>query len=216
MSRAQPLSDRPRRVQSKVYSKGKIERFFRTVRQQFLAPLPPEDLTSLDAINRKLRVWIEGEYHRTPHRGLGDGHTPLERWAQRADRVRPLPPGIDLPRLCLPRHQRRVSKDRVVHLHGRQYEVEARLAGRRVTVIEDPDAPPARPLEVECDGEPAGRAVLLNPYANARRRARKRRPERQPREQAASRGPPPPPPPPPRPPPSPPPPPPPQACRCAS
>ena len=161
--------------------KGKIERFFRTVRQQFLADLAPRHLASLEALNRALRRWIEGEYHHAPHGGLGEGHTPLDRWAQRGERLRPVPPDLDLVRLCMPTHQRQVSNDRIVRLNGRLYEVDARLVGRGVVLFEDPDAPPERPLEVECDGEPAGQAVPLDPLANARRqsarRPRKARPE---------------------------------------
>ena len=61
--------------------KGKIERFFKTLRAQLLTRLSGEDSASLTALNRRLGAWIEGEYHHTPHRGL-DGATPLEQWAQ--------------------------------------------------------------------------------------------------------------------------------------
>ena len=63
--------------------KGKIERFFKTLRAQLLTRLAPEDTASLTALNRRLAAWIEGEYHMSPHRGL-DGRTPLEQWAQSA------------------------------------------------------------------------------------------------------------------------------------
>lgn len=154
--------------------KGKIERFFRTVRQQFLASLGPRHLTSLEVLNRALRRWIEGEYHHAPHRGLGAGHTPLDRWALRGERLRPLPPDLDLVRLCMPTHQRKVSNDRIVRLKGRLYEVNAGLAGRVVTLFEDPDAPPERPLTVEWNGQPAGQAVLLDALTNSRRQSVRR------------------------------------------
>src|SRR5437773_1523393 len=50
--------------------KGKIERFFRTVRMQLLPVLGEADLQSLDVLNRRLWSWIEGEYHQAPHKGL--------------------------------------------------------------------------------------------------------------------------------------------------
>src|SRR5438309_10474324 len=49
--------------------KGKQERFFRTVRMQLLPTLGEDDFTNLDALNRRLWAWIEGEYHRRPQRG---------------------------------------------------------------------------------------------------------------------------------------------------
>ena len=63
---------RPYRPQGK----GKIERWFQSVRGQLLTRLTAHDTASLDALNRRLVAWIEGEYHHTPHRGL-DGVTPL-------------------------------------------------------------------------------------------------------------------------------------------
>lgn len=77
--------------------KGKMERWFRTVRLQLLPTLQPEDKKSLDAINRRLWAWVEGEYHRNPHRGL-EGETPADRWASHSEDVR-LPPDelLELP-----------------------------------------------------------------------------------------------------------------------
>ena len=57
-----------------------IERFFRTVRDQLLAFLTPDDGASLDALNGRLGAYLEGEYHRAPHSGL-HGSTPHEQWA---------------------------------------------------------------------------------------------------------------------------------------
>ena len=44
--------------------KGKQERWFRTLRAQFLTRLVEEDTSSLEALNRRLWAWVEGEYHR--------------------------------------------------------------------------------------------------------------------------------------------------------
>ena len=43
--------------------KGKIERFFRTLRAAWLSHLGDEDTKSLEALNRSLWAWVEGEYH---------------------------------------------------------------------------------------------------------------------------------------------------------
>ena len=159
----------PRRPQGR----GKIERFFRTVRSQFLSRLDSQDLTSLALLNSRFWAWVEGEYHCTPHAGLEPHTTPLDRWAQTCQRVRLPDPQMDLLRLFRPRHQRRVSKHRIVRFENRQYEVGAALAGRIVTLLIDPHAPPGRPIEVECEDKPAGHARLVDPHANARRRPRR-------------------------------------------
>jgi transposase InsO family protein len=91
---------RPYRPQGK----GKIERWFKTVRAQLLTRLANDDTGSLVALNRRLWAWVEGEYHQTPHRGI-DGQTPLERWAQTAEQVRfPEPTLDDRPRFRLRGH----------------------------------------------------------------------------------------------------------------
>ena len=151
--------------------KGKIERWLRTVRMQFLPTLTRADLGSLDALNAKLHAWIEGEYHRNPHQGLG-GRTPLDQWALCAAEVRHVDPGMDLADLFLLEIRRKVRKDRTVHFQTRVYEVEAWLIGEFVLLRYDPAAPPSRPLLVVHQGKGAGIATLVDIHANARIRRR--------------------------------------------
>jgi len=145
--------------------KGKIERFFRTLRASLLTRLTAEDTQSLDALNRRLWAYIEAEYHQSPHRGL-DGKTPLEHWAQVGGQVRF--PDAALDDLFLAETKRRVNNDRTVSLHGRVYEVDAVLVGETVLLRYDPAAPPTRPLDVWHDGKPAGEATILDAYANTK------------------------------------------------
>ena len=147
--------------------KGKAERYVRTVRQRFLPGLETADTAGLDILNRRLAAWVEGEYHHTPHRGL-DSMTPADAWAAKAAVVRPAGGGADLDGLFLDEAARRVSKDRVVSLRSRLYEVEAGLAGRKVTLRFDPAAPPARPILVETEDGYAGQAWPLDLSTNAR------------------------------------------------
>ena len=156
--------------------KGKIERFFRTLRAAWLAHLGAEATESLDTLNRTVWAWVEGEYHQSPHRGLG-GRTPLDQWALAGANVRYPDPTTDLDDLFLFEVKRRVMKDRTVSLHGRLYEADAVLVGQTVTLRYDPDAPPSRPLEVVHDGKPAGLATRLDAYANTA--VKRDRPSRQ-------------------------------------
>ena len=145
--------------------KGKIERFFRTLRAGWLGRVEAAERETLETLNRSLWAWIEGEYHNTPHRGL-DGRTPLERWALASAAVRYPDATLDLDDIFLFEARRVVHKDRTVSLDGRLYEVDALLVGQRVVLRYDPDAPPSRPLEVVHDGKPAGQATRLDAYAN--------------------------------------------------
>jgi transposase InsO family protein len=144
--------------------RGKIERFFRTVRMQFLPLLSPEDTASLEALNRRLWAFIEGEYHHRPHKGLG-GETPLDRWAQVCDEVRLPEPGLDLAELFLFEEKRKVARDRTVSLRGALYEVDAILVGQTVTLRFDPTRP-ERKVEVWHVGRKVGAAKPVDAYAN--------------------------------------------------
>lgn len=145
-------------------SKGKIERFFRTCRAQLLTRLTGEDTASLEALNRRLTAWIEGEYHQSPHRGI-DNETPADRWARVADGVRYPDVQMDLDDLFLFEEQRKVQSDRTVSLHGHLFEVDATLIGEKVTLRYDPSRPSA-PVQVVHDGRVIEKAREVDVYAN--------------------------------------------------
>jgi putative transposase len=145
--------------------KGKIERFFRTVRAALIGPLSTTDTDSLEALNRRLWAWVEAEYHHSPHRGL-DGQTPLDRWAMSAQHVRLPKADLDLDALFLFEAKRRVHNDRTVSLNGTLFEVDAALVGHTVTLRYDPSVAAARGIEVWHDHRFIGRATVLDAYAN--------------------------------------------------
>ena len=158
---------RPTRRHSAVWSKGKCERYTGTVRQRFLPCLGAGDTDSLEALNRRLAAWVEGDCHHTPHRGI-EGMTPADAWAAKALDIRPVDGGVDLDDLFLEEAVRKVSKDRVVSLRNRLYEVDAGLVGRKVTLRFDPAAPPGRPILVRTGDGDGGQAWPLDLNANAR------------------------------------------------
>jgi putative transposase len=145
--------------------KGKIERWFRTVRAQFLSRLTSADTASLETLNRKLWSWVEAEYHHSPHRGL-DEQTPLDRWAMSAEQVRLPEAHTDLDALFLFEAKRRVQRDRTVSLNGTLFEADAALIGETVTLRYDPGAPPSRGVELWHAGRFVARLAPLDAYAN--------------------------------------------------
>jgi transposase InsO family protein len=145
-------------------AKGKQERWFRTARMQLLPTLTAADLASLEALNRRLWAWVEGEYHRSPHHGLG-GMTPLDRWAMAAQEIRLVGPDCDLDELFLFEQKRVVQKDRTVSLHGVVYEVDASLVSETVTLRYDPSRP-GGPVDVYCKGRKIEQAKRIDLYAN--------------------------------------------------
>lgn len=152
---------RPYRPQGR----GKIERWFKTVRAQLLTRLSADDTRGLEALNRRLWAWVEGEHHHAPHRGLA-GATPLEQWARSGAAVRFPDPSLDLDDLFLFEAQRKVQKDRTVSLNGVVYELDAALVGETVTLRFDPAAAPERPVQVCHQGRAFPPAKPVETYAN--------------------------------------------------
>ncbi len=145
-------------------AKGKQERWFRSVRMQLLPMLAESDTQSLDALNRRLWAWVEGEYHLSPHRGL-DGDTPLDRWMTSAHDLRLVGPECDLDELFLFEQKRKVQRDRTISLHGVVYEVDASLVGETVTLRFDPSRR-GRPVDVYFKGRKIEQAKRVDLYAN--------------------------------------------------
>ncbi len=144
-------------------AKGKIERWFRTIRLQFLPMLTKENMGSLESLNRSLWLYIELEYHRTRHRMLKE--TPLDCWAQVGHRVRYPEPGVDLSDLFLFESKRKVQKDRTVSLNGMVYEIDAALVGETVTLRYNPAAQ-GKTIEVSHNNQFIQEANLVDIYAN--------------------------------------------------
>ena len=126
--------------------KGKIERFFSTLREQFLTRYEEEGHSGIKEINERLHLWIEEEYHQTPHRGI-DNQTPLDKWCQAADKLRIAGPLDEIDDKFLFEAERKVATDSTVSLHTRTCEVASVLVGKTVTLRYDPTAP-QRPIKV--------------------------------------------------------------------
>ena len=134
-------------------TKGKIERFFRTVRGQFLVELERRELADLAELNRLFAAWVESVYHRRVH--AETKARPLERFLAGG------PPALPEPALLreafLWSESRVVSKTATVSLHGNRYEVDAALVGRRCELVFDPFD--LERMEVRFQGRPLGLAV---------------------------------------------------------
>jgi putative transposase len=152
--------------------RGKIERLFRRVRDQFLVELstPDSDLLVPDlvSLNRLFTAWVETEYHRTIHSETGQ--TPLQRW-QAADPPR-LPGPAALREAFLWETARTVTKTATVSLHANTYQVDGSLVGRRVELVFDPFD--LTNIEVRLHGKPLGLAI---PHRIGRHAHPKARPE---------------------------------------
>jgi putative transposase len=134
-------------------TKGKIERFFRTVRDQFLVEI--DDGVELAELNRLFSAWLEVVYHQRVHSETGQ--TPLARFDAAGAPLLPTP--ALLREAFLWSQERTVTKTATVSLHGNQYEVDPALAGRKVELVFDPFD--LTRIEVRYQHRPFGTAVPL-------------------------------------------------------
>jgi putative transposase len=154
--------------------RGKIERFFRTVTDEFLVEIAAGDgaagrtITDLAELNRLFTAWTETVYHRRVHSQTGQA--PLGRWMAGGPFATPAP--SDLAEAFRWSEWRTVSKTALVSLHGNRYQVDPLLVGRRVELVFDPFD--LTRLAVRADGADAGIAA---PYQISRHAHPKARPE---------------------------------------
>lgn len=104
-------------------AKGKIERFFSTMRTQLLPEIEAARITTLDALNASFWAWLDQMYHVRLHSETGQ--TPFGRFTAS--------PGFEA--ICIPdpealrqaflwRAKRRVSSMSTVELQGNTYHVD--------------------------------------------------------------------------------------------
>ena len=108
--------------------KGKIERFFRSVREGFISGFKGESLCDL---NEAFDLWLENIYHQRKH--TSTGQTPFDRFTSNMECLRPAPANLTDHFRKLAR--RRVAKDRTITLNGKIFEGPVGLIGKQVELL---------------------------------------------------------------------------------
>jgi len=111
-------------------AKGKVERFFRTVRQDFL--VRSLDLSSIQSLNRAFAAWVEDEYHVRVHSSLN--MRPIDRFGMDLSRIRFLPPNEVNDELFFVEQERTVLADNTFSLNASRFEAPRDLRSRKVNV----------------------------------------------------------------------------------
>jgi putative transposase len=152
--------------------KGKLERWHRTFRDQFLSELDTRCVADLADLNARLWAWIEVIYHPRPHSSLA-GSSPLQRYQQDLPRIRTLGQRADrMDELFYHRLTRKVRRDGTVAYLGKRFEVPYELSGKSIQLVIEPHAEQLISLE-DHEGKAIGKAVELDVIANNQRARRK-------------------------------------------
>jgi hypothetical protein len=149
-------------VHAKPYQpqgKGKIERFFKSVRTRFLPSFKGD---TLDEINEAFELWLDEEYHQRSHGSTGE--TPFKRFTSRMECLRPAPDNLrDHFRKTV---RRRVNKDRSVVMDRRLFEAPVELIGKRVELLFFEGSP--EQVEIRCAQKSYGLLRQIDLHVNSR------------------------------------------------
>jgi transposase InsO family protein len=149
-------------IHSKPYKpqgRGKIERFFKTVRGQFIVGFNGQ---TRDELNEAFSLWLNDMYHKRIHGGTGK--TPFFRFTENMHCLRTAPDNLkDYFRKV---SRRRVAKDRTITLNGRLYEGPVALIGKRVELLYHESEPGH--VEIKYQNKSFGMALPVNLTVNCR------------------------------------------------
>jgi putative transposase len=110
-------------------AKGKIERWFQTVRSQFLEN--HETIDRLNKLNAAFFKWVE-EYNQNHHTGIHC--TPMEKWLKSPRSPNILTETFNTDDIFWLEATRMVKKDGTFSLNSIRYETNYTLAGQKVTI----------------------------------------------------------------------------------
>lgn len=116
--------------------KAKIERWFRTMKDQWMAALDMRDFHSLEELRGSLYTFVQ-QYNQSPHSSLR-GLSPQDRFFSEPEQIRRLSEE-DIRQDFLLEIERRVSADSVIVIDQIEYEVDYRFARQRIRLRYSPD-----------------------------------------------------------------------------
>lgn len=139
--------------------KGKIERWFKTVRSSFLSHYKAATLSDL---NKAFECWLDEDYQQKAHSATGQ--TPFERFTSKMHCLRSAPANLkDYFRKVV---RRTIANDRTVTIDGRLYEGPVGLIGKRVELLYHQDNPDQ--VEVRYKNESYGMIRPVDIHINSR------------------------------------------------
>lgn len=145
-------------------AKGKIERFFRTVRDKFLCR--KLDTSSLEALNKAFTIWVEDEYNSKNHSTLQ--MKPIDRFGLDLKRIRFMATSEATEEIFFLEETRTVRTDNTFMLKNIRFETPSNLANRKIQVRFDRKNFDTNRIIVYYKGERIGAARPVDFVANDR------------------------------------------------
>ncbi len=135
-----PIFAKPNHPQTK----GKLERWFGTIKQMFLGEarfiVKSNPDYSLSDFNQRFKKWVAWYNKEKPHRSLSENSPPIKRFLDADDRIfQPLQATVKWERWLQEVEPRKVNKYNEVHYKSQKYHIPSGYSGTRVEIIEYED-----------------------------------------------------------------------------
>lgn len=155
--------------------RGKIERYFGTVRTRFLSGLNPKDISSIDALNSAYENWLETDYQKKEHSAL-NGKTPHEMFIDGIDKVKLVTDRKQFSENFLLRVSRKVNHDATIQIDNLLFETDPMFSGKRLEIRYEPEwlEDMTKVLMLYEDGKKVGEAKRIRFFDNAHVKRRSR------------------------------------------
>lgn len=142
-------------------SKSKIERWFRTMKDQWMATINTKDYESIEQLRESLHVYVQ-KYNQTIHKSLNN-QTPQDRFFSEPEHIKRLNER-EIETGFLLEIERKVSADNVIIINQKEYEVNYRYAKQKIKLRYSHDLKEVYIVEPDGALEPI---KLLNKHDNA-------------------------------------------------
>lgn len=147
--------------------KAKLERWFRTLRDHWMATINLKDFSTLDELRESLRSYVNS-YNRTIHSSL-NGLSPEDRFFKESSLIKRISES-DIEKFFLLEVTRRVSPDGIIKIDQKEYEVGSIYSKQKITLRYTADL--SNIYLVEKDGSLSS-VKLLNKHDNAKVKRKK-------------------------------------------
>lgn len=116
-------------------AKGKIERSFRTIKDNWLNGVNWNNYTTLEQLNTDFNAYLNAEYTNAKHSSIDN--TPRERYLQDINKIKFIPIE-ELNNHFLHRVKRKVNNDATIQLNCKQFEVPPKYIGQKINIRYSP------------------------------------------------------------------------------
>ncbi|MFW6280987.1 MAG: DDE-type integrase/transposase/recombinase [Halanaerobium sp.] len=116
--------------------KGKVERVFRTLHDQWMNLINWNDFNSLDELNASLYDFVENDYNQTVHSSINA--KPIEKFLKYIDQIKMIESKKKLDYMFLYRVNRTVKNDATISLQNILFETPMKYIGDKINLRYDP------------------------------------------------------------------------------